>query len=80
MGARDLYRSCPAVSQISNLTVVFSSREMVCVRKAAPIVDSLYESNWSWRSVSGKAIRDPVRFKPCVPLQIVGLLSSEMAC
>lgn len=52
MGARDLYRSCPAVSQISNLTVVFSSREMVCVRKAAPMVDSLYESNWSWRSVS----------------------------
>jgi hypothetical protein len=45
MGASDLYRSWPAVSQISNLTVVFSSSEMVCVRKAAPMVDSLYESN-----------------------------------
>lgn len=45
MGASDLYRSWPAVSHISNLTVVLSSREMVCVRKAAPMVDSLYESN-----------------------------------
>lgn len=47
MGASDLYRSWPAVSQISNLTVVFSSRDMVWVRKAAPMVDSRYESNWS---------------------------------
>lgn len=38
MGARDLYLSWPAVSHISNFTVVVSSSEMVCVRKAAPIV------------------------------------------
>ena len=34
MGAKLWYRSCPAVSQISNLTVV-SSKQTVCVRKAA---------------------------------------------
>ena len=34
MGAKLWYRSCPAVSQISNFTVV-SSRHTVCVRKAA---------------------------------------------
>lgn len=38
MGARDLYLSWPAVSHISNFTVVLSSSEMVCVKKAAPIV------------------------------------------
>lgn len=34
MGAKLWYRSCPAVSQISNFTVV-SSRHTVWVRKAA---------------------------------------------
>src|SRR4029434_7072152 len=34
MGARLWYRSCPAVSQISNFIVV-SSRHTVCVRNAA---------------------------------------------
>jgi hypothetical protein len=34
MGARERYRSCPAVSQISNFTVA-SSRATVWVRKAA---------------------------------------------
>ena len=34
MGAKLWYRSCPAVSQISNLTVV-SSRQTDWVRKAA---------------------------------------------
>lgn len=38
------YLSCPAVSQISNLTVV-SSRQTVCVRKAAPMVLSWYSWN-----------------------------------
>jgi hypothetical protein len=47
-----LYLSCPAVSHISNLTVVFSSSDIVCVKKAAPIVLSLYESNWPWKVVS----------------------------
>ena len=36
-------KTVAAVSQISNLTVT-SSRQTVCVRKAAPIVDSW----WSW--------------------------------
>ena len=44
IGARLWYRSWPAVSQISNLTVV-SSKHTVCVKKAAPIVDSWY----SWK-------------------------------
>ena len=46
------YLSWPAVSQISNLTVV-SSRQTVCVRKAAPIVDSCVVtkiSSSSWNS------------------------------
>ena len=47
MGASDLYRSWPAVSHISNLMVVFSSRARVCVKNAAPMVDSRYSSNWS---------------------------------
>lgn len=34
MGARERYRSCPAVSQISNFTVE-SSNETVCVKNAA---------------------------------------------
>jgi hypothetical protein len=34
MGAKLWYRSCPAVSQISNFTVV-SLRQTVCVKKAA---------------------------------------------
>ena len=38
------YLSWPAVSQISNLTVV-SSKQTVCVRKAAPIVDSCNKLN-----------------------------------
>lgn len=52
MGAKDLYLSCPAVSHISNLTVVVSSSDIVCVKKAAPIVLSLYESNWSFENVN----------------------------
>jgi len=39
MGAKLWYLSCPAVSQISNFTVV-SFTANVCVRNAAPIVDS----------------------------------------
>ena len=38
--------SWPAVSQISNLTVV-SSKQTVCVRKAAPMVDSCDEQDQS---------------------------------
>lgn len=38
MGARLWYRSWPAVSQISNFTVV-SSKQTVCVRKAATTED-----------------------------------------
>ena len=45
MGARLWYLSWPAVSQISNLTVV-SSRQTVWVRKAAPMVLSWYSWNW----------------------------------
>lgn len=48
------------MSQISNLTVVFSSREMVWVRKAAPMVDSLNESNWSWVAGQHRAHRSIV--------------------
>lgn len=54
MGASDLYRSWPAVSQISNLTVVVSSREIVWVKNAAPMVDSRKESNWSYNTMSVK--------------------------
>jgi hypothetical protein len=42
MGAKLWYLSCPAVSQISNFTVV-SFTANVCVRNAAPIVDSCIE-------------------------------------
>ena len=38
------YLSWPAVSQISNLTVV-SSKQTVCVKKADPIVDSCSKLN-----------------------------------
>nr|ACL53336.1 unknown [Zea mays] len=45
MGAKLWYRSCPAVSHISNLTVSsFTAR--VCEKKAAPMVDSWNSTNW----------------------------------
>ena len=47
------YLSWPAVSQISNLTVV-SSRQTVCVRKAAPIVDSCVMTKISSSSGNSK--------------------------
>jgi hypothetical protein len=39
MGAKLWYRSCPAVSHISNFTVS-SLTARVCEKKAAPMVDS----------------------------------------
>ena len=50
----DNFPPCPAVSHISNLTVV-SSRQSVCVRKAAPMVDSW--NSWNW-PLTNRSTRD----------------------
>ena len=68
MGAREWYLSCPAVSQISNLTVV-SSRQTVWVRNAAPMVD--WKQWWSCSPLSGVCL--PLGIHETVPSQTAGL-------
>ena len=66
MGAREWYLSWPAVSQISNFTVV-SSRHTVWVRNAAPMVDC--------KQMSTPGLAVPV----CLPLEIHETVLSQTA-